>query len=348
MIDTDFIDQTALALLDQQHIPGLALLIAHKGKPVHAKGYGLANVELDVPVVADTLFEIASITKLFTATAVLQLVAAGQVALGASIREYLPQLPAAWETAQIRHILSHTSGLFNYTDPPEYWQTTRLDISRQQILDLVLEKPLQFPAGSSYAYSNTGYYLLGMMIEAVSGQTYGDYLTQHIFAPLGMSATRMNDPYAITPGRAAGYTWRDGELRNAEYYSNAGTFAAGALLSSIADLSKWDAALSGGDSILPQQVLNSMWTPQRKPTPTEQEYGFTTGWGWFVFSEFQQKPRRWAGYNGGITGFASALIRFLDEQVTVLLLINRDNFDRPDYLINDIAAHVLAQLSQAE
>src|SRR5207248_6395014 len=138
--------------------------------------------------------------------AIMQLVEDERVDLAASLRAYLPHLPLAWESATLRHLLTHTSGIPNYTDVAEYWHSTRLDVAREQILGLVLDQPLDFPAGSNWKYSNTGYYLLGLIIEAVSGQPYADYLRDHIFGPLGMTATRMNDPYAIIPGRAAGYT----------------------------------------------------------------------------------------------------------------------------------------------
>lgn len=341
------LDDIIGSMMLERHIPGLALMISRGGVPEVARGYGLANVELSVPATADTVFEIASITKLFTAQAVLQLVEEGRVGLDASAREYLPQLPIAWESATVRHILSHLSGIPNYTDVPEYWDSTRLDVSRERILGLVIDKPLQFPAGSNWSYSNTGYYLLGMLIEAVSGQTYGDFLWDRIFAPLSMRSTRVNDPYVIVPGRAAGYTLQDGELRNVEYYSPAGTYAAGVLLTTVSDLVKWDAALYG-DAILPQRTLRTMWTPTRDALPIEQRGGFTTCMGWFVFSNFWGRNVPWAGHNGGVKGFSSAIVRFLDDEITVALLMNRDGIDRPDKLIDEILSASHFELSTSE
>lgn len=281
------------------------------------------------------MFAIASITKLFTAQAIMQLVQKERVSLDASIREYVPQLPSAWQAATIRHMLRHSSGIPNYTDVPEYWHSTRLDVSREHILDLVLEKPLDFPPGTNWNYSNTAYYLLGMLIEAVSGQSYDDYLCTHIFTPLGMSATCMNDPYRIVPARAAGYTLQDAELRNAEYYSASGTYAAGALLTSLRDLAMWDAALYTED-LLPQTVVQQMWTPSEDAKPIEKRGGFVTGLGWFIFDDFHGRDMRWAGHNGGVKGFSSAVVRFIDEELTVFLLMNRDGFDRPEKFIGDI------------
>lgn len=335
LLDGSSLDSCVRSVIAEQGIPGMGLLISRRGIPEVARGYGLANVELSVPVTDETVFAIASVTKLFTAQAVMQLVEKERVALDAPIHEYLPQLPVAWESAHIRHILNHSSGIPNYTDVAEYWHSTRLDVSRDAILGLVEDKPLDFPGGSNWSYSNTGYYLLGMMIEAVSGQNYGDYLHDHIFAPLGMSATCVNDPYRIVPGRAAGYTLEDRELRNAEYYSPAGTYAAGVLLSSLRDLAKWDTAMYE-DTILPQRIIHEMWAPAEEAKPIEKRAGFTTCLGWFVFDNFWGQKVRWAGHNGGVKGFSSSLVHFLDKEITIILLMNRDGFDRPDRLIADI------------
>lgn len=337
------IDALMAELLVAETIPGLGLMITHQGRPVVTKGYGWANLELQVPATADTVFEIASITKLFTAQAVLLLVADGKLRLDQTLGAFLPDLPATWQAARLDHVLTHRSGIPNYTDPPAYWQTTRLDIAREAILDLVRDRPLDFVPGRRWAYSNTGYYLLGMLIEAVSGRPYADFLARRIFTPCGMTATRANDPYAVVPGRAAGYTLVDGEVRNAEYYSTSGTYAAGVLLSSVADLARWDAALAAG-TFLDPALVEEMWTPRLPPTPADESLPFRMGWGWFVFDRWQDTPRRWAGHNGGIKGFSSTLTHFFDPALTIGLLVNRDGYDRPDYLIADVAREVLAAL----
>jgi CubicO group peptidase (beta-lactamase class C family) len=319
------------------------LLITHQGRPLLSKGYGWANLELRVPATADTVWEIASITKLFTAQAIMLLVADGKLTLDSTLGAYLPDLPTAWQTARLDHLLTHRAGIPNYTDPPAYWQTTRLDISREAILDLVRDRPLDFAPGTRWRYSNTGYYLLGLLIEARSGQPYAEFLAQRIFVPLGMTATRANDPYAIVPGRAAGYTLVDGELRNAEYYSASGTYAAGVLLSTVADLARWDAALATG-TVLDPALVAEMWTPRRPDLPAEPGAGFRMGWGWFVFDEWDGTPRRWAGHNGGIKGFSSTLTHFFEPALTVVLLFNRDGYDRPDSLARPIIREALAAL----
>lgn len=337
------IDALVAALLAAEQIPGLGLLITHEGRPLLTKGYGWANLELRVPATAETVWEIASITKLFTAQAILLLVTDGRLALDQTLGAYLPDLPAAWQAARLDHLLTHRAGISNYTDPPAYWQTTRLDISREAILDLVRDQPLDFAPGTRWRYSNTGYYLLGLLIEAVSGQPYAEFLAARVFDPAGMTATRANDPYAIVPGRAAGYTLTDGALRNAEYYSASGTYAAGALLSTVADLARWDAALAAG-TLLDPALVREMWTPHQAALPDEPPLGFRMGWGWFVFDEWDGTPRRWAGHNGGIKGFSSTLTHFFEPPLTVALLFNRDGYDRPDHLARPIIQAVLAAL----
>ncbi|MCZ7547194.1 MAG: beta-lactamase family protein [Anaerolineae bacterium] len=225
--------------MDRHRIPGLSIAVVQDGAPRLVAGFGMANVELSAPATPDTVYEIASVTKLFTATAVMRLVEEGLVALDEPIATYLPDLPSAWRPVTVRHCLAHQSGIRNYTSVPAYWDTTRLDLPRADILRLVSDLPLDFAPGARWSYDNTGYYLLGFLIERVSGLSYGAYLERHIFRPLGMEATRVNDPAALVPNRAAGYTVREGALQNAPYYSPSGTFSAGVLLSTVADMARW-------------------------------------------------------------------------------------------------------------
>ncbi|MCA9958192.1 MAG: beta-lactamase family protein [Anaerolineales bacterium] len=316
------------AEMEKQHIPGLALGIWVQGEPVLLQGYGYANLEQQTPATPDTVFEIASITKLFTATAVMMLAQAGKLALSDCISHYLPDLPQAWQAITIRHILTHSSGLKGYTETPRYWETTRLDISPAAILDLVRDEPLLFPSGQRYHYDNTGFYLLGLLLEQVSGKPYGDLLDELIFTPLGMADTRVNDPYAIVPRRAAGYSLQNGVLCNKAYYSTAGTFSAGVLLSTVNDMAKWDAALST-ERLLETAVLQQMWTPQPTEQKNERLLGFSVGLGWFLVDH---EDTFFAGHNGGIIGFASAYLRFLREGISAVLFCNRGEVPEPHKL----------------
>lgn len=315
-----------------QKVAGLALGLFDAGVPVFNQGYGFANLEHQVPVTPDTVFAIASITKLFTGTAVFQLIEQGKLNLADPIGTYLPELPLAWQPIQIQHILAHQSGIKSYTEVPAYWEMTRLDKSSAQVLALVADLPLQFAPGAQYAYDNTGYYLLGLLIEAVSGQSYGDFLQQHIFAPLGMLRTGVNDPYAVVPGRASGYTVKDGELHNAEFYSASNTFSAGVLLSTVNDLARFGAALHT-DQLLSAASRQQMWTPHLSQAQNELKLHFSVGYSWFFVAPPGKRP--FTGHNGGMAGFATSFTHFVAEQVTAVVLYNTDNIAEPHALAHE-------------
>jgi len=327
------LDTFIQAEMGKRHIPGMSVGVVRNGEAVLLAGYGLANVELSAPATADSVYSIASITKLFTATAVLILVEQQSLALDDPLGAYLVDLPPAWQPITLRQILTHQSGLPNYTSVAAYWETTRLDVAREAILDLVAQRPLDFAPGARWQYDNTGYYLLGLLIEQVSGQRYGDFLTDHIFTPLDMGATRVNDPYAIVSGRAAGYTWQDERLKNAEYYSPSGAFSAGVLLSSVRDLARWILSLGNGQ-VVSEATQELMWTPHPSRERNERRLHFSSGLGWFLVD---YKGRTFTGHNGGMIGFASSLIYFRPEQLGVVVLCNSDVPAEPHAIANGIA-----------
>lgn len=314
-------------LRQKHHIPGLSVAILREQEIVLAEGYGWANLEHDVPATADTVYEIASITKLFTATAVMQLAESGRLELSHPIGQYLPHLPKAWRPITIQQLLSHQSGIRSYTEVGQYWQTTRLDISREELLSYVADLPLDFPPGQKYSYDNTGYYLLGFLIEAVSGRNYGDFLTKHIFRPLGMHNTQVNDPYAIVKNRAAGYSYdqHSNQITHKPYYSTTGTFSAGVLLSTVNDLAKFAQSLYS-DLLLTADGRAQMWTPYPSEQENERKFDFSLGLGWFLVDH---PNGRFAGHNGGIQGFASAFVHLLDSKTTFIVLCNQDMVAEP-------------------
>lgn len=309
----DFVNQQ----MAQRHIPGLAVAVIRNGQVVVAKGFGKANVELDVPVTENTVFQLASVTKQFTATAILLLVQEGKLGLDDKVSGRLPNLPATWANVTIRQLLTHTSGIKNYTETKDFGKRSRYDYTQDEMLKLVTDAPLDFPSGSKFNYSNTGYFLLGMVIEKVSGRSYGEFVQQRIFQPLGMTATRFNDIHDLIKNRAAGYSWDGKVLQNADFVSPTQPFAAGALVSTITDLIKWDAALNS-DKILPKAVLESMWTPTKLTDGAESGYGF----GWGVQTN---KGHRIVGHGGGIDGFSTEIQRLVDDTVTVIVLANSDS-----------------------
>ncbi|WP_240907016.1 serine hydrolase domain-containing protein [Paludisphaera rhizosphaerae] len=297
----------------KRHVPGASVAVVKDGKVLLSKGYGLANVELGVPATDQTVYQLASVTKTFTATAVMLLVGDGKLKLDDKISDRLKDLPAAWKDVTVRQLLTHTSGIKSYTSVKDFDKMTRKDFAPREILDLVAKEPLEFPSGEKWQYSNTGYFLLGMIVEQASGKPFGEFLAERIFRPLGMTKTRVNDLRAVIPGRAQGYEWDGKELKNGEYVSPTQPFSAGALVSTVADLVKWDAALAGG-KILDGPTLEKMW----KPTPLkegEASYGF--GWG-----VTKVAGHREVAHGGGIPGFSTEIARFLDDRLTIIVLTN--------------------------
>jgi CubicO group peptidase (beta-lactamase class C family) len=322
--------------MTKRHIPGLSLAVVQNGELVLAKGYGMANVELAVPATADTLYQIGSITKPFTATAIMMLVLEGKLALDDPISKHLPNTPDAWKAVTVRHLLNHTSGIKSYTSIADNMQKSRLDRSRDEIIGTVRDLPLEFPPGERWAYNNTGYFLLGLILERVSGKPYAEWLQGRVFGPSGMAATRVNDLAAIVKDRSAGYAWRSGRLWNAEHASMTWPFSAGAIVSSVHDLAKWDAVLYS-EKVLPRASLMAMWTPTKLSGGRTHDYGF----GWSVG---EHRGHRMIGHGGGISGFSTDLLRLIDDKLTVIVLTNLEGAN-PSSIARGVAALYLPDLA---
>ncbi|WP_250125662.1 serine hydrolase domain-containing protein [Chroococcidiopsis sp. CCMEE 29] len=337
------IDDYIRATMTQNQIPGLSVAVVQEGEPVLVKGYGLANVEHSVPATEHTVYEIASVGKTFTATVTMMLVEEGVISLDEPIADYLDNPPQAWYPVRIKHILSHQSGIPSYTDAQNYWEITRLDLSKVEILALVTDFPLKFQPGEFSAYDNTGYYLLGLMLEKVTGQSYGDLLRDRIFAPLGMNATVMNHPRDIVPHRAAGYRWQHNQLVNKPYYSPSVTYSAGGQLSSVADMVRWEQALCSA-TLLRQSTLDQMWTAHLpKHGDDWEKLRYVAGLGWWVIN---YGDRRVVSHNGSILGFASNITRFIDDEITVIVFCNLDQITRPDAIAKEIAGYYCPTLAK--
>jgi CubicO group peptidase (beta-lactamase class C family) len=334
------IDTFVKSEMARTHVPGAAVGIYSRGTILLAKGYGLANVELDVPVRSDTIFQSGSIGKQFVAAAIMMLAQEGRISLDDSIAKYFPNAPPSWEPIKIENLLSHTSGLAEYasadrTGPsgPFY---LRLDFTEDQLLAKIEALPIEYAPGANWNYCNTNYVLLGILIHRVTGMFYADYLAQHIFAPLGMTTTRLISEEDIVPNRAAGYKWRSGKLENQSWVSP--TFNStgdGSLYFTVLDLAKWDAALYG-TQLLDRSSLDRSWTVYRlndgKPNPGD--YGF----GWVIG---RQNGHLLVEHAGSSQGFTAQISRYPDDSLTVVFLTNLDARNaRPDY-----AAHVIAGLA---
>src|SRR5580700_5113554 len=268
----DAIVKYVQAEMARQKIPGLALLVSRSGRVVRAQGYGLANVELQVPVKPETIFQSGSMGKQFTASAVMMLVEEGKIGLEDPLTKFFPDAPAAWTQVTIRELLSHSAG---FTDYPKNFDM-RKDYTEAQVLKIVEAIPLAYTPGTRWSYSNLGYLTLGIVIHKVTGEFYGDFLQERIFRPLGMNTTRIISEADIVPNRSAGYRLVKGELKNQEWVApTVNTTADGSLYFSIEDLAKWDAALYT-DKLLKRSSLEQMWTVAKLKNgqPNSGDYGF--------------------------------------------------------------------------
>lgn len=310
-VRADQIDDYVKAQMERQHIPGISLVVIKDQKVVKLEGYGLANVELNVPARPDTVYKIGSVSKQFIATGIMLLVQDGKISLDDNIGKFLEGSPDTWKPITIRHLLTHTSGIVREAPGFDPFKIQ----NDADVIKTAYSLPLRFTPGEKYEYCNVGYFTLAEIISKVSGKPWPDFLNERVFAPLEMNATRTTNMTELVPNRANGYIWRNGKLQNASIY-----FAlrpSGALLSTVLDLAKWDAALQNG-KLLKQSTLEQMWTPVKLNDGKTYPYGF----GWQLESVGGHKQ---VNHGGSLPGFRSQLARFVDDKVTVVVLTNGDN-----------------------
>lgn len=297
--------------MEKQKIPGVALAVLRDGKLILAKGYGLANVEHQVPVKPETIFQSGSMGKQFTATAVMMLMEEGKLNLDDKISKFFPDAPATWEKITVRHLLTHTSGMTDY--PPGF--DFRRDYTEEELFHQIKAVPLGFQPGEKWAYSNLAYVTLGILIHKVSGQFYGEFLRDRVFKPLQMTTARVISEEDIVPNRAAGYRLVKDELRNQNWVSPAlNTTADGALYLTIYDMAKWDAALYT-EKLLRKSSLEEMWTPVKLNNGSNHPYGF----GWALR---EVRGHRIIEHGGAWQGFKSHIARFVNDRLTVVVFAN--------------------------
>ena len=329
---TPSISEYVKAEMERQHIPGLSLLVAKGGKVVLAQGFGFANVELQVPVKPETIFQSGSVGKQFTATAVMMLVDEGKVGLDDPLTKYFKDARQSWNDVTVRELLSHTGGLGDYPKDFDF----RKDWTEDDQLKLVESIPLAYPPGTKWDYSNLGYLTLGILIHRVTGEFYGDFLQQRIFQPLEMKSTRIISESDIVPNRASGYRLVKGELKNQEWVAPMiNTTADGSLYFSTLDLAKWDAALYT-EKLLKRSSLDQMWTiaKLKNGQPNQGHYGF----GWFVDD---RHGHRCIHHDGAWQGFQTAIDRYVDDQLTVIALSNLSGSE-PGKITLHVAQMILA------
>lgn len=325
----DLVDGCIEAHMRDLHIPGLSLAVVRNGQIIKAQGYGLADMELNVKAMTNTVYEIGSLTKQFTAVAIMMLIEEGKLNLDDRMSKFLTNVPLSWDSITIRQLLNHSSGIQNYLAVPAFPDIHHEGLSHDNITKLFFEKlQLEFQPGETWAYTNSGYLLLGNIIEKLSGMSYWEFLDNRIFTPLGMSATRSSDPNAIIPDRASGYQWCETGFENRPALAE-NAYAAGAIVSTVLDMAKWDAALYP-EELLTKSSLSEMWTPAKAVDGTP--FPFNYGFGWFVD---QYRGHRVISHGGGTPGFSSVIYRFVDYGLTVIVLSNH-----ADRIIDQLAIDV--------
>jgi len=286
-----------------------SILIARRGRVLLSKGYGMANIEHRVANTPQTRFRLGSITKPFTAIAILQLQERGLLSVNDPIRKHLPDYPKVGDTITIHHLLTHTSGILSYTSLPDYRETMAIPSPPRKSIDKVKHLPLEFPPGARFKYNNSGYILLGLIIETVSGKSYEQYVAENVLRPAKMKNSGYDHNYTILRHRASGYErLRTGFLANARYIDMTTPHAAGALYSTVGDLYLFERALRG-EALLKKRSLEKAFTPFKE------NYGY----GWFIVRALRRKC---IGHQGSINGFASFLMRFPDDDVCIIVLSN--------------------------
>lgn len=305
-----------------------SISVAKDGEVVFSQGYGMANFEHDVANSPETKFRIGSITKQFTAMAVMILQEKGKLDVEDPISEHLDGTPESWKPITIHHLLTHTSGIPNYTSMANYGTDMALPQSIEQMVARFRDKPLEFTPGDEFNYSNSGYFLLGAIIEETSGMSYEDFLHKQIFAPLDLKNTGYDRYQSVLKHRAAGYDRQSDAVANAAYLDMSQPYAAGSLYSTVEDLTRWDEALRG-QKLISEESYQQMYKPEKN------DYAY----GWAVREE---SGRQSIGHGGGINGFVTHIRRYPQEDLCVVVLSNVIPAN-PGRISSDLASIMLGE-----
>jgi CubicO group peptidase (beta-lactamase class C family) len=315
-------------------VPGASVVVIADGRVVLRRAYGMADLERRVAATPETDYRLASVSKQFTAMAVMLLVTGGKLRYDQPVRDFLPELPAAAGPVTIRHLLNHTSGLVDYEDLVPESRTAQLD--DRDVLGLLAGKDsVYFPAGSQYRYSNSGYVLLGLIVARASGLSFPEFVRTRIFQPLGMSATVAHVEGSDTvPRRAYGYSPRGGTFVQTDQSVTSATLGDGGIYSNVDDMERWDQALyPGSTALVDAATLDLAATPPQLPAGATTEYGF----GWFI--DIYRGEKRWR-HTGETSGFRNAIQRYPRRRLTVIVLTNRSSGE-PRALAERIADRLL-------
>lgn len=336
------LDSTARDHAADSTVAGVAVAVVRGGDTLLLEGYGYADLEHRVPTPADAVYEIGSVTKQFTAAAVLQLAAKDSLDLDADITEYLDDYGTRGHTVTVRDLLHHTSGIRSYTSMAAFGELAPQELPRDTLLALVEAEPFDFAPGTAMIYNNTGYFLLGLLVEEVSGQDYASYLEEHVFGPAGLEDTYYCDESAVVEHRAHGYSWAGPEagFRQKRYLDHTWPYAAGSLCSSAGDLVAWNRALHGG-GVLSDASYREMTTPGRLRDGTELRYAMG-----LAVRDAGGRPV--ISHGGGIFGFLSSAAYYPEEELIVVVLQNNTGPASPGALADALVEAVLGPAEEPE
>lgn len=327
------VDSIVDAALAEGRAAGMSVAVARGNDLLVNRGYGLAELELDVATPPDAVYEIGSVTKQFTAAAVFQLVEEGRLDLDADLTTYLPDYPTGGRVIPVRRLLNHTSGIKGYTEIPVFWELAVRDVPRDTLVAAFASEPFDFEPGEAALYNNSAYYLLGLIVEEVSGLQYEQYLQQHLFEPLGMSRSSYCSETRVTPGKVKGYSYTPDGLRHKDYIVHAHPYAAGSLCSSAGDLVRWTRALHSGE-VLGSQTYEEMTRPGALNDGTRLRYAA-------ALSLNEIRGHRALHHGGGIPGFLSHLAYLPEQDLTIAVLINTTGPVAPGAITADIVEALL-------
>jgi len=305
--------------------PGIAVLVAKKGEIIYKKAFGSANIELNTPLQPDMVFRIGSITKQFTAVAILQLAEQGRLTLQDSVRQYIKDFPSKGHTITLEHLLTHTSGIRDYADADSSNPfIEREDFTPVRLINYFKDWPLEYAPGSKYSYSNSNYVLLGYIIQLVSGQDYHQYLKDHILTPAGLRHTGYAEERTIIPGRVQGYMRNRGFFENTDYQTLSMGFACGDLLSNTEDLYRWN-NLVVSNSLISRSSVDKAFSPYKQTDGTFSKYGY----GWFIDTSY---GHRCIHHEGQVSGFIALEMYFPAEDIYIAILTNvKSGEDKTDF-----------------
>ncbi|MES2653226.1 MAG: serine hydrolase domain-containing protein [Bacteroidota bacterium] len=311
----DSTDLIVKKIMSEQKIVGLSLAVIKNGNPIVNKGYGLANVEHNVPVTSQTVIRLGSLSKQFFTTAILKLQEEGKLNIEEHVHKFFPDAPETWKPIQVKHLMSHTSGLKR--EGPAY--NNSIIQPDLVIIKSAYDLPLDFKTGEKYQYCNLGYYMLAEIIKQVSGMPWQDYIKEKLFMPAGMKNSGMTDFYPIIHNRANGYMRKNGVLINAD--AMYAVRPSGGFLSTGSDMILWEKVLREKNIILKKENWELLWKPVVKTTTdvkSKAHYGF----GWIIDERNEQRVVEHGGAN---VGFRSYYTRFIDNGLTIIIMTNTDD-----------------------